>query len=100
MQGGALGFLKIPVAGHTLQLPPRFASRVTIGPNITPSHPAVIRATLIGTERVLRSDRASAATGAHEQGWWGGGSPRTGRGVRTRVTERLVDEAQKGLWVF
>src|SRR5262249_16645712 len=96
-----MGFLKIPVAGHTLQLPPRFAPRMPIGPDIAPSHPAVGGAILIRTELLPYIDRASATTGAHEQGGRDGGSRWTGRGgVHTRVTKRLVDEARKRLWVF
>ena len=67
MQEGAMGFLEITVAGHTLELPPRLAPRVTVGTEVAPACPAVIRAILIGTELLLGVDGPRASSCEREQ---------------------------------
>ena len=71
MKHGAMSLLEIPMAGHTLKLPPRFAAGMAIGVDIAPAHPAVVGARVVGTELLLRVDRMLAASCDCEQRWQG-----------------------------
>src|SRR5882724_10971942 len=101
MKWRPVGLLKISVTRHTLQLPPGFAARMPVGPDVAPAFPAVIGAVLVGAELRRRVDGAPASSGAHEQGWRGTRGLWTGiSGVFTGVAERLMHETGEGLGGF
>src|SRR4029450_12850467 len=50
---------KISVTRHTLQLPPGFAARMPVGPDVAPAFPAVIGAVLGGAELLRGCDGAA-----------------------------------------
>ncbi len=101
MERCAVRLLEIAVTRHTLQLPPRFAAGMAVGAEVATTCPAVIRAILVGTELLLGVDGPLASSCERDQRWWGTRSLGTGlRRVLTGVTQRLVEEASKGLRVF
>jgi hypothetical protein len=79
-----------------MELPPRFAPRVTVGTEVAPARPAVIRAILIGTALLLGIDSPLASLYERDQRWRGHPEPGDGlRSVLTGVTQRLMEEASK-----
>jgi hypothetical protein len=97
MEWRAIRLLEMGAAGEALKLAPGAATRVAISADVASAHPAVVGTRVVGTELLLCIDCA-AASGAGELWWECGGGVETGCvGVHTRATERLVDEARKGV---
>ena len=84
-------------AGDAEQLPPGAATRMAIGAEMAPAHPASVRTVCIGTEMGRGIDLTRASSRHHHVRWrsawglWAGGI-----GVRTGVAGRLCGEARKG----
>ena len=68
MQRGAMRLLEIPLARHTLELPPWFATRMPVGADVAPAPPAVVGAIISRAELGPCIDRASASSCVQEQG--------------------------------
>ena len=63
MKNGAMGLIKIPVARHTLQLPPGLPARMPVGADVAAAEPAVVGAIVIRTEMLRGVDGATAPPG-------------------------------------
>jgi hypothetical protein len=101
IQRRAMGLLEIPVARHTLELPPRFTTGMAIGTDVAPSDPAIIGALAVGTELLLGVDCSPTSSREREPGRWSCRGLWAGRdGVLTDVTAGLVEESGKGFRLF
>ena len=70
VEDGAVGFIKIALARHTLKLPPGLAAGMAIGADIAQAEPAVVRAIRIGTEMARRINGALAAPVEEDDRRW------------------------------
>jgi hypothetical protein len=97
VQERAEGLEKIAATGDTQQLPPGTATRMAIGAEIAPAHPAPIGTVWVGAEMSGGVDLASASPRGHDARWRGVGCLRVGvAGVRTGVAVRPLRETGKG----
>jgi hypothetical protein len=92
MENRAVGLIEVPLARHTLQLPPGLAARMPIGADVAPAEPPVIGAILLRTEVPRGVDRASASSSEdHHRRWRAGGLRTRINALLTRFAERFVD---------
>jgi hypothetical protein len=69
MKDRAEGPEKIAATGNAQQLPPGTATRMAIGAEIAPSHPAAIGTVRVRTEMVRGVDRPPAPARRDDAGW-------------------------------
>src|SRR5215510_14993752 len=75
IQGRAVRFEKIGVTGHAVELAPGLTPRMAVSADITPCHPAIIRAGFGGTVLVMRVYSSGASALGSDQGWRGKPEP-------------------------
>src|SRR6266851_9126399 len=96
MEDRAEGLQKVATTDHTQQLPPGTATRMAIGAEIAPAHPAPRGTVRVRAEVRRGVDLAAAPPRGHQARWrscgglWAGGG-----GVLTGVAVRLLGESHK-----
>src|SRR5262249_16577507 len=107
MKNCAKGLQKIAATGDAQQLPPGTATRMPIGAEIPPAHPAAIGTVGVGAEMRGGIHVATAPPCGHDTGWGSRGSLLArGSAVRTGIAGWLGGEARKGfvltmaLWLW
>ena len=97
MKNRAEGLQKRAATGDAQQLPPRTATRMAIGAEITPAHPAMVSTIRIGADMVPGVDLTAASAHHDDARGWGcrglwAGVARVGTGIAVRS----CGEARKG----
>src|SRR5262245_47894060 len=88
-----MGLREIALARDTLPLTPSLATGMSVGANIAPPAPAVIRAIVIGTELPRGIDGARRP---RVKTIIGGGAP----GALGRASSPCSQASHKGLWIY
>src|SRR5262245_45976243 len=96
MKRRAHGLQEITLAAQAHELPPSSATRLTVGANIAPVDPAVIRTGRLRTEMPAGIDSAPPASGEDHTGWWRARCQRLrAHLLLTQLAIRLASETRK-----